>query len=62
LSPESIRSISWKGKAAWVNLSPHELEQKPDFNASKPVNHDNPSRMYDYYGRPTETSGQERRQ
>ena len=29
LSPESIRSISWPGKAAWVNMSLHELESVP---------------------------------
>lgn len=29
LSPEAIRSISWRGKAAWVNLSRQELEKHP---------------------------------
>jgi hypothetical protein len=46
LSPESIRSISWKGKAAWVNLSPQELKQRPDFDPTKPENHDDPTRLY----------------
>ncbi len=31
LSPEAIRSISWRGKAAWVNLSRQELDKHPDF-------------------------------
>ncbi len=31
LSPEAIRSISWRGKAAWVNLTRQELEKHPDF-------------------------------
>jgi sporulation protein YlmC with PRC-barrel domain len=31
LSPEAIRSISWRGKAAWVNLSRQELEKHPEF-------------------------------
>jgi sporulation protein YlmC with PRC-barrel domain len=52
LSPEAIRSISWRGKAAWVNLSRPELERHPDFNPARPVNRDRESRLFDYYGRP----------
>jgi sporulation protein YlmC with PRC-barrel domain len=52
LSPDAIRSISWRGKAAWVNLSRPELEKHPDFNPAQPVNRDKESRLYDYYGRP----------
>ncbi|HEY1755301.1 MAG TPA: hypothetical protein VGG72_07885 [Bryobacteraceae bacterium] len=37
LSPESIRSMSWPGKAAWVNLSLHELEALPDFDPATPA-------------------------
>jgi hypothetical protein len=51
LPPESIRSISWPGRAAWVNLSLQELEKHPDFDPAKPVNHDRENRLYDYYGR-----------
>jgi hypothetical protein len=29
LAPESIRSISWYGKAAWVNLTRDEVEKNP---------------------------------
>ena len=52
LSPQSIRSISWPGKAAWVNLSRQELVKNPDFDPSTPVNHEDEDRLYDYYGRP----------
>lgn len=54
LAPESIRSISWPGKAAWVNLSIEELSNHPDFDPAAPVNHDDEQEhlLYDYYGRP----------
>jgi hypothetical protein len=52
LSPGSIRSISWTGKAAWANLSPQELTKSPQFDPSKAVNRDREHRLYDYYGRP----------
>lgn len=47
VAPESIRSVSWTGKAAWLNLTPEEIAAKPDFNPNAPVN-----RAFDYYGRP----------
>jgi hypothetical protein len=50
--PSSIRSISWPGKAAWMNLTIQELQQKPDFDPASPVNQDSEHRLYDYYGRP----------
>lgn len=37
LSPESIRSMSWPAKAAWVNLSLQELEALPDFDPATPA-------------------------
>ena len=52
LSPEAIRSLSWRGKAAWVNLSRSELEKHPDFNPQQPVNRDRQHNLFDYYGRP----------
>ena len=52
LPPESIRSISWTGKAAWVNLSLKELMKNPEFDPAKPVNQDRQHQLYDYYGRP----------
>ncbi|HEY4359894.1 MAG TPA: hypothetical protein VGN17_02945 [Bryobacteraceae bacterium] len=52
LPPESIRSFSWPGKAAWVNLSLREMAKKPNFDPAAPVNHDSEHRVYDYYGRP----------
>jgi hypothetical protein len=51
MPPESIRSISWTGKAAWVNLSLKELMKNPEFDPAKPVNQDREHRQYDYYGR-----------
>lgn len=52
LSPESIRSISWPDKIAWVNLSLQEIANSPVFDPAAPVNHDREHRRYDYYGRP----------
>jgi len=52
LPPASIRSISYLGKAAWVNLSLQEIAHCPDFDPAKPVNQDSQHRVYDYYGRP----------
>lgn len=52
VTPESIRSISWPGKAAWVNLSLREIAALPDFDPTTPVNHDQEHRFFDYYGRP----------
>jgi hypothetical protein len=52
VKPESIRSISWTGKAAWVNLSLQELAKNPEFDPATPVNRDREHRLYDYYGRP----------
>lgn len=51
LPPESIRSVSWPGKALWVNLSRQELEKSPAFDAHSPVNEDEHG-LYDYHGRP----------
>lgn len=53
--PTSIRSISWPGKAAWLNLTFEDLQKKPDFDATCPVNQDIEHRLYDYYGRPVIT-------
>ena len=52
--PTSIRSISWTGKAAWVNLSLQELTKSPEFDPSKAVNRDREHRLFDYYGRPVD--------
>lgn len=52
VSPESIRTISWPGKAAWMNLTLEELEIRPDFDATSGVNRDAKNRLYDFYGRP----------
>lgn len=52
LSPESIRTISWSAKGAWVNLSRQELAKSPDFDPAAPVNQDHEHRIFDYYGRP----------
>ena len=37
LSPSAIRSISWPGKEAWVNLSLQELGKSPDFDPATPL-------------------------
>ena len=52
LPPEAVRSISWRGKTAWVNLTLEETEKCPSFDETAAVNHDNEQRLYDYYGRP----------
>ena len=52
ISPECIRSVSWHGKAAWMNLTRGEIERCAEFDPSKPVNHAADRRLYDYYGRP----------
>lgn len=52
LSPESFRSLSWASKAAWVNLSLHEIKKSLQFDPWAPVNYDDVGRLYDYYGRP----------
>ena len=54
VKPETIRSISWTGKAAWVNLSLQELTANPEFDPAKPVNRDREHRLYDYCGRPVD--------
>lgn len=52
MPPESFRSISWRGKAAWVNLHSKEIAGYPDFDPAEAVNHGRERRFYDYYGRP----------
>jgi hypothetical protein len=52
MPPDAVRAISWKGKAAWVNLHPAEIEDSSDFDPAAPVNHDSEDGVYDYYGRP----------
>lgn len=52
MPPESFRSISWRGKAAWVNVRLKDVQNLPDFDAKQPVNHLRDHRMFDYYGRP----------
>jgi hypothetical protein len=49
--PESIRSISWHSKAAWVNLTRAEIANSPEFDPAKPVNRGEHG-LCDYYGRP----------
>lgn len=51
LPPETFRSISWRGKAAWVNLTLDDLAQYPEFDPAQPVNQDRAHRRFDYYGR-----------
>jgi hypothetical protein len=55
LPPESFRSISWRGKAAWVNLTLDEIMKQPAFDPAQPVNHGVEHRLFDYYGRPVHT-------
>ena len=55
MSPEAIRSISWHGKSAWVNLPLEEVMASPAFDPATPVNQDAGCRLYDYYGRPAES-------
>jgi sporulation protein YlmC with PRC-barrel domain len=52
MPPESMRSISWPGKAAWVNLSLKELAAHLEFDPGAPVNRDRVHGITDYYGRP----------
>jgi hypothetical protein len=52
LSPEAVRSISWRGKAAWVNLSISELELGDEFDPTMPVSGGERRPPLDYYGRP----------
>ncbi len=47
LPSETVRSISWQGQAARVNLTLDEIERSPGFDATAAVNQDS-----DYYGRP----------
>jgi hypothetical protein len=54
--PTSIRSISWPGKAAWMNVTVQDLQREPDFDATSPVNEDRQHKLYDYYGRPVSPS------
>lgn len=54
LSPEAIRSISWRGKAAWANLTLGEMEQSPTYEPGLAVNESPDHHLYDYYGRPVE--------
>ncbi len=51
MPPESFRSISWRGKAAWVNARLKEMGHCPEFDPARPVNHTLDC-VYDYYGRP----------
>jgi hypothetical protein len=55
LSPEAVRSISWRGKSAWVNLSISELELGDEFDPTMPVSGGERRPSLDYYGRPVYT-------
>jgi len=57
LSPDSIRSISWSGKAVWVNHSLQELEKNSDFDPEAAVNEDEHG-WSDYHGRPAHSEEQ----
>jgi hypothetical protein len=35
-----------------MNLTFQDLQKKPDFDATSPVNRNRQHRLYDYYGRP----------
>lgn len=51
MPPDTFRSISWRGKTAWVNLRLKEAAGFPEFDPARPVNHGRDHREYDYYGR-----------
>jgi hypothetical protein len=55
VKPDSIRSISWPGKAAWLNLSVDEIMNSVAFDPAAPVNRDDEHKPLDYYGRPAHT-------
>jgi sporulation protein YlmC with PRC-barrel domain len=57
LNPESIRSVSWPGKAVWVNLSEQEFEMLPHFDADAPVNEDERG-PYDHHRRPAHSEAE----
>jgi hypothetical protein len=55
VKPDSIRSISWSGKAAWLHLSVNEIMNSVAFDPAAPVNRDDEHKVFDYYGRPVHT-------
>jgi len=52
LALDWIERIEWSKEAAEVNLPAERIKEGPEFDPAVPVNREQETRLYDYYGRP----------
>lgn len=52
VAPAWIDSVDWEQKEVKVDLTREEVKGSPTYNPSEPVNAEQETLLYDYYGRP----------
>jgi hypothetical protein len=52
LAPDWILGVSWDTKAVRFDLPKELIKTAPAYDPSEPVNEEDATRLYDYYGRP----------
>lgn len=52
VSPEEIHQIDWINRLVSTHISADTLHDRTEFDPNAPVNHQQETRLYDYYGKP----------
>jgi uncharacterized protein YrrD len=52
ISPEWVHEIRWRERTMLVELSESEVRNSPAYDSSQPVNRQDETHLYDFYGRP----------
>lgn len=52
IAPAWIAGVSWKDHQVWVNLTPDEVKNSPEYDPATPINRELETKLYDYYRRP----------
>jgi len=47
-----INDIDWADQTVFINLTCEAVKGSPEYHPSAPVNREDESSLYDYYGRP----------
>lgn len=56
VSPMWIQEVDWKNETVSLDFSHQVFEDAPEFDPSYPINREYEVKLYDYYGRPVESS------
>jgi PRC-barrel domain len=53
VTPEWVEDVAWTERAVRVGLSRAQIENAPEYDATRPVDRDYEQRLFAHYGRPT---------